>query len=78
MSHATYFHLDCPTCGRPLQIQIKLLGKPVKCRHCRASFTATGDEDLCSAEPDLDQVEELLRQADQFLAKDEASSIGSI
>jgi hypothetical protein len=78
MSHATYFHLDCPTCGRPLQIQVSLLGQPVKCRHCCASFLATGDEGLSNAEPDLDQVEELLRQADQFLAADEASSVGSM
>jgi hypothetical protein len=41
MSRATFFDLDCPTCGRPLQVRINLLGKPVKCRHCRAAFTAS-------------------------------------
>lgn len=44
MSRATYFHLDCPTCGRPLQIRISLLGKLVSCRHCRAAFSAVADE----------------------------------
>jgi hypothetical protein len=41
MSRVTLFDLDCPTCGRPLRIRVNLLGKIVKCGHCRGEFNAT-------------------------------------
>ncbi len=96
MSRATFFDLDCPTCGRPLQIRLNLLGKLVNCRHCRAKFTATADQsggirgelatprDIASEKAtvpirdELDRVERLLAQADQFLADDALPVSGDV
>ena len=40
MSNCTYFSLECPTCGRRLQIRVEYLGRKVQCQHCGGMLTA--------------------------------------
>ena len=40
MSPKTYFHQDCPTCGRTLQVRVEYLGRQITCQHCGAHFEA--------------------------------------
>lgn len=57
----TYFHQDCPACGRKLRIRIDHLGQSVACQHCDSQFIATdgiaGNENL------------MLARADQLLSR---------
>lgn len=36
----SYFQRACPTCGRRLRIDMRYLGQPVWCGHCRRRFVA--------------------------------------
>ena len=64
MPRTPYFLLECPTCGRALQVRVEYLGRTLACRHCRGEFEA--------AEPNQPRVPddsgpELLRRADELL-----------
>lgn len=36
----TFYCLNCPVCGRPLRVKMKMMGDEVCCSHCMASFVA--------------------------------------
>jgi hypothetical protein len=40
MSRKTYFHQECPTCGRTLQVRVEYLGRQIACQHCGAHIEA--------------------------------------
>ena len=66
MSSSTYFVLECPTCGRRLQIRVEYLGKRVVCQHCRGEFIACDPES--ARYPDAaESATALLRRADELL-----------
>jgi ribosomal protein L37AE/L43A len=65
MSKATFFVLECPTCGRHLEVRVKYLGRIVACQHCRAQFEAFDPTSRAPRPSDsgialLERVEELL------------------
>jgi hypothetical protein len=69
MSKATFFVLECPTCGRHLEVRVKYLGRSVVCRHCRAQFEAYDPSSRAPLPSDsgillLQRVEELLASAE--------------
>ena len=65
MSNSTYFLLECPTCGRRLQIRVEYLGKMLVCQHCQGRFEAS---DPANVRLDADgQQNALLRRADELL-----------
>lgn len=35
-----YFHQDCGCCGRPMLVQVQLMGERIECGHCRAECDA--------------------------------------
>ncbi len=51
--------LECPVCGRPVEVREEYAGKRVQCRHCRGGFLA----DLDGSDPSggtLERAERLL------------------
>lgn len=69
MSTATFFVLECPTCGRHLDVRVKYLGRTIVCQHCRAQFEAYDPSSRAPLPSDsgillLQKVEELLAAAD--------------
>lgn len=64
---ATFFIQDCPTCDRPLRVDVECLGKPVQCRYCRSVFTGCDPDSspggMNSTSALLHRVEELLATA---------------
>jgi len=69
MSKATFFVLECPTCGRHLDVRVKYLGRTVVCQHCHAQFEAFDPEGRAPIPHDsgimlLARVEELLAAAE--------------
>lgn len=61
MASTPHFLRDCPTCGRPMEIRVQLLGRKVACDHCGAQFRADAAE---SGSGDLmHRAEELLRRS---------------
>jgi predicted RNA-binding Zn-ribbon protein involved in translation (DUF1610 family) len=57
----TYFHFECPTCGRQLKARMRYLGKNVTCPSCHREVTADPFEaDHC--ESSLERAARLLRQ----------------
>lgn len=63
MSNVTYFLQECPTCGRGLEVRVKLLGKTVNCQHCGGQFVAA-DPSNAEIEPDSSAI---LRRAEELL-----------
>lgn len=66
MLRATYYTLECPTCGRRVQVRVEYLGKQVACQHCRGEFRAY-DPDNVPAEmalPLVARAEALLASTD--------------
>lgn len=49
MSQTVFFVKPCPSCGRKAQIGISLLGRYVRCNHCRREFVATDPESESAA-----------------------------
>ena len=70
MQAATFFQRQCPTCGRPLQIRIQLLGKSICCPHCEAEFIATACGPRPSDSEILDRVELLLSENEPQFARE--------
>lgn len=58
----TCFFVNCPTCGRSLQVRVAYLGKTVACQHCRGKFTATDPSASETA-----TISKLLSRADELL-----------
>lgn len=56
------FFVNCPTCGRSLQVRIVYLGRSVACRHCRGKFIATDP-----SASDSGSMSKLLARADELL-----------
>lgn len=60
---STYFHQECPACGRQLQVPIEQFGQQLICRHCGSRLNAVDSlrdgQDSSSS----------LQRADQLLAK---------
>lgn len=66
----SYHTLDCPICGRPVEVQVEHISRKLACGHCSGQFvvsnandggltaTAHGGIDL------LERVEQLLRRWD--------------
>jgi hypothetical protein len=81
MSRKTYFHQECPTCGRTLQVRVEYLGRQMTCQHCGAQFEAC-DPASGTCPPNesgialLRRAEELLNAAESGIFK--VSSTGSI
>jgi transcription elongation factor Elf1 len=78
MSKATNFVLECPTCGRRLEVRVKYLGRMVVCQHCRAKFEAYDPESRAPLPSDsgvllLQRVEELLAAANAQKAQPDCS-----
>ncbi len=73
MPSLIHFTRECPTCGRSLSIDIRLLGRQVACQHCRAEFTATHCPP--AAEPIPCETSPLLRRADELLKQTNSVSI---
>ena len=71
MAMTTYFVLECPTCGRSLEIRGEYLGRRLSCRHCRGQFTAN-DPGSDQSQP-RSSSEALLRRAEELLALAERS-----
>jgi hypothetical protein len=65
MSRKTYFHQECPTCGRTLQVRVEYLGRQVACQHCGAQFEAC-DPDSALYPPSESGIA-LLRRAEELL-----------
>jgi len=61
--------VDCPICGRPLEMEFQLASHEIACGHCRGEFTVyeTGDGLMTDANREganlLERAEELLRAA---------------
>ncbi len=70
MQAATFFERHCPTCGRPLQVRISLLGKSVRCPHCRAEFIATASDPESSDSAVLERAELLLGGSDPLFTRE--------
>jgi hypothetical protein len=64
MPRTTFFLLECPICGRTLQVRVEYLGRTVACVHCRGEFPAADPNQYHV--PDASGVE-LLRRADELL-----------
>lgn len=66
MKHKAYFVQHCPTCSRPLHIQVKYLGRELTCQHCRGKLEARPPEDDSSAGNEsialIQRADELLNQ----------------
>ncbi len=66
------FTQACPTCGRQLSINVRLLGRKVACQHCHAEFAAAParehpEEDHSKSAILLRRAEELLRKTDSIV-----------
>jgi len=70
---STYFVMECPTCGRNLQVRIEYLGKRVVCQHCSATFKAV-DSESCDLEPSSS--DSIMQRAEELLRTTEESGIG--
>ena len=58
--------VDCPVCGRPLELQSQLVSHEVKCGHCRGDFITyeTDDGSLTT----INRIgTDLLKRAEQLL-----------
>ncbi len=66
MSKPVYYHQECPTCGRNLQIRVAYLGKRVICQHCSAEFEAY--DPASRIYPPSDSGLALMLRADELLA----------
>ena len=61
--------LDCPICGRPVEVRSQYVGHEIACGHCRGHFVAheMDEEELIAARPNgmdlLERAEHLLRRA---------------
>ena len=74
MSRKTYFHQECPTCGRTLQVRVEYLGRQITCQHCGAHFEACDPASALyppskSGIALLRRAEELLEAADSGIFK---------
>jgi len=62
--------VDCPICGRPLEIQSQFVGHEIVCGHCRGEFIVyeAADGSLAATNRQstdlLERAEQLLRTAD--------------
>lgn len=65
MSRKTYFHQECPTCGRTLQVRVEYLGRNIACQHCGGQFEAC-DPDSNVYPPSQSGIA-LLRRAEELL-----------
>jgi len=65
MSNCTYFSVECPTCGRRLQIRVEYLGKRVMCQHCQGQFLASDPSNM--RVDGAHRTDTLLRRADELL-----------
>lgn len=65
MSKATFFVLECPTCGRRLEVRVKYLGRTVVCQHCHGELEAY---DPASRSPSLSDSGVLLLRVEELLA----------
>ncbi len=65
MAGTLIFVQPCPTCGRSLEVRVKLLGKPVVCKHCSATFEAC--DPSSSQYPPTDSPLHLLDRADALI-----------
>lgn len=64
----TFFHQECPACGRSLRILVIYLGKRVMCRHCHRHFVAddsTAPSLMIKGPTTLERAEGLLRLLEQ-------------
>ena len=61
------FLQQCHICGRRLEVQVRHLGRPVQCPHCRCTFTATNSKASTAPTTD-DSVDQVLRDAEIYLA----------
>ena len=74
MSRKTYFHQECPTCGRTLQVRVEYLGRHIACQHCGSQFEAC-DPSTAACPPSqsgmamLRRAEELLNAAESGIFK---------
>ena len=66
----TFFHQECPTCGRTLRIRVEYLGRLLNCPHCRGRVNAADPESPGKRPAGLN----LLERADELLATAEARS----
>jgi len=64
MSNSTYFCLECPTCGRRLEIRVEYLGRKVQCQHCGGALVA---QDPAGVRRDVAKCATLLERADELL-----------
>jgi len=73
MPRATYFHQECPTCGRRLRIRVEYLGKVVACQHCHAEFEACDPDS--GHYPPAESGIRLLQRANELLATTESADL---
>lgn len=74
MAKSIRFTRSCPSCGRPLQISIELLGKNVVCNACGAGFQACSDSTYSKPIDEFDlKVARLIQAADRQLEHYEAA-----
>ena len=66
--------VDCPICGRPLEMEFQLTSHEIACGHCRGEFTVYETEDGIMTDANhegtnlLERAEELLRAASNIKA----------
>ncbi len=62
MPASSYFFVNCPTCGRSLQVRVAYLGRSVVCQHCHGKFVASDP-----SSSDSGSMSKILARADELL-----------
>ena len=65
MSKSVYFYQNCPTCGRPLRIEVRYLGQQVVCKHCGADFKASDQSKTAASS--MNRTTDLTQRAAELL-----------
>jgi DNA-directed RNA polymerase subunit RPC12/RpoP len=65
ISRKTYFHQECATCGRTLQVRVEYLGRQIACQHCGAQFEAC--DPASALYPSSKSAMAVLRRAEELL-----------
>jgi len=69
MTQITFFVIECPTCGRKLQVRIEYLGREMMCNHCGGDFIA---EEGTSPQPPPESNDAIIARVDELLDSDPA------
>jgi len=64
---SSHFVVDCPVCGRPLEMQSQLVGHEITCGHCLGKFTVYETDDGSLATATNLKGTDLLKRAEQLL-----------